>query len=402
MAAIEIIDNEELFLLKSMKETLDILEKNVPLYLVGDWTRAKFFQKVSYHYELLCHKENFDLLKNKLIQVFNDKQILNVFNEVAFPTNGSKFKREKNKSMVIRLFTKNGNKYKVSLNILFNNSLLDDLISRDFTINALYCDLNKKVLVEYNDAFDDFHNKTMRTIRSPNDTFENQINLFFRFIEFVVRYDLTICDDIVQYFSHNKNGRSIFLKAHECQHNNLYSSTKKFFSKHYVSEMLKLMVSINVIDFFILNFKNPMTFVDIFEKVIDLVARLETCLLKEFKDLMKKEYPLGIPKVFFTKARLLLISLVFCFYDPLYAHEFLRVFFYNNKNVSGECFDLHMKLCEIISNENEFTTEVYHQLVQNQAIELIGQNTFDKSKWALIFAVKVIWDYHEEGFSLID
>ena len=141
-------------------------------------------------------------------------------------------------SLVIRLLSISGNKFKITFEVLKNDSIIDDFQNRDFTINAFYCELNNKRLLKIEDGLTEFDNRIMRTIKLPAQTFDGQINLFFRFIEFVIRYDLVIHSDIIQYFNGLSAKHDIFEETQNSHQKNFNSTNKKFFSKHYVSEML--------------------------------------------------------------------------------------------------------------------------------------------------------------------
>ena len=394
-AIIEVTEYKELYLLNSISQSLLSLNIGSPLFLVGDWTRSKYFKKISYHYEMVCYQSDFEKFNSILYQIVQTNETRKYFIDAPHLTIQQKKKQKnQNQSSVIRLISVNGSKFKITLKCLKNDSLMDDFNNRDFTINALYFELNSKRLLFPNGDLSDFKNKIMRTLRSPSETFGGQINLFFRFIEFVIRYNLVIHSDIIQYFKNLSAKHDIFEKEVNFNQNNFNSTIKKFFSKHYVSEMLQLMLQLNLIDFFILDFKNQRLFNEVFSDVILLAKKLELSLKQDFVEFIGKTYANNqFPKVFYTKARIFLISFVFFKLDSNYASNFLKVFFYNNKVVSKECLDIQLHLHRLLVKPNPTRNEFIEQELISEVTDLINEFSFDKSKWSFLFVFKVTRDF---------
>lgn len=389
-SSIEISEPEELFLLNKFKEILDSQSSESPMFLVGDWVRSKFFKRVCYHYELVCYEKDFESLSGKVSCLLQQEEATLLFKKQRIVKKNSKQKMGKNFSIIIRFFSLNGNKYKISLDRLRNNSFKEDLVSRDFTINSVYLDLNSKSLVANEFALPDFENGIIRTIRSPFETFHNKINLFFRCFEFAVRYNLKVHPEIKKYFSTLNAQTEVFQMAIDFQLNNFNASTKKFFSKHYVSKMMSQMLEVGVIDFFMMSFEDKRVFEGIFKSILLLMEKLELSFLGEFKELMNKTYEGSFPKVFYTKARMFLISFVFFRIDPDYSRDFLSMFLYNKKAVPMECLELHKKLHLLL--EESLRNEKNKSQVADfeKVISLIEDCSFDKSKWGFLFVYKVV------------
>lgn len=392
LSAIEVTEPEELFLLNTFVTVLSSQPPDTPLFLVGDWPRSKMFNKVSYHFELVCLKMDFDRLRSSLVAHLTSSAATRFFRDPFLPNGHGQppARLQPASALTLRLFTHTGNKYKVSLDCLRNNSLLDDLWARDFSINALYCDLQAKRLVAFQDHHSDFSQRIIRTIRPPQATFGHHVNLFFRFIEFAVRYDLRIHPDIRAYFSSVSPRTDIFQAALDHQPNNLYSSAKKFFSKHYVGKMLALMADLDLLGFFQMDYCRPWEFGRLFVTVLPLLDLLEPMLKAEMPAELAAAYPDGVPKVFFTKARMFLIAQAMYRADPYYALSFLKVFLYNGKELAPELRRLVDEVARLAGRPPHDPRPGVHSPAYDQLKALLKSVSVDKSQWAYLLVFRVL------------
>lgn len=82
-------------------------------------------------------------------------------------------------------------------NIFFQNSILEDLKRRDFTINALAYDiLDNKIIDEFNGILD-ISNGILHCVGNPNDRFVEDSLRILRAFAFCSRFDLNLCDDVL-------------------------------------------------------------------------------------------------------------------------------------------------------------------------------------------------------------
>lgn len=392
LSAVVVTESEELFLLNTFVTVLAASPSDTPLFLVGDWPRSKMFSKVSYHFELVCFRKDFDRTRSLLTASLASPEAGRFFKDHIPPNTPHQphTRAHSGLSLTIRLFTHNGNKYKVSLDCVRNDNLLADLASRDFSINALYCDLQTKKLVAQQDFFSDFERKIIRAIRPPEQTFGHHVNLFFRFIEFMVRYDLEVHPDIAAYFKSIDPARDIFQAAVDLQPNNLYSSAKKFFSKHYVGQMFAVMDRLGLLSFFQLDFRDPPRFCRSFVKVLPYLELLEPMLKMAMPPELAEIYPDGVPKVFFTKARIFLIAQVMNRTDPFYSQTFLKMFLYNGKDVSKELCQVMDELNRLLDTPVEDLAQGNEGRVYTRLRQVLDSVSVDKSQWAFLLVFQVL------------
>ena len=69
-------------------------------------------------------------------------------------------------------------------NVKFSSSLEEDLMRRDFTINALACDIDGNV-IDYHDGINDLHKKIIRTVGDPTTRFKEDALRILRAIRFM-------------------------------------------------------------------------------------------------------------------------------------------------------------------------------------------------------------------------
>ncbi len=89
------------------------------------------------------------------------------------------------------------------ISVTYSNNVLDDVKRRDFTINALLMDSNKKVL-DYTDGLSDLNKKLIRTIGNPNDRFKEDALRMLRAISFVSKLGFDIEDETYKSIIKNK------------------------------------------------------------------------------------------------------------------------------------------------------------------------------------------------------
>ena len=383
-SSVVISEPEELFLLNAFSAFLTTSPPESSLFLVGDWPRAKLFGTQSFHFELLCYRQDFGLFDAMVAGVVGSAAARLHFHPVApEPPRHSKRHKRPREAVVARLLSLKGHKFKVSLETLRGNSLLEDLGGRDFTVNALYFDLRCKSLLAFGSCLADFRDRVIRSLRSPRETFEGQPNVLFRFVEFVTRFGLQATPSLLAHLGLVAASPDGLPSALRGSRNSLHSSAKKFFGKHYLSAMLALLADLGLAGLFRLDFTDPLLFARVFRWAVRLLQQLEEVFLRDLPALARAEYPgQGLPKVFHTKTRLFLVAFAFFPADPRFAADFLKRFLYNFKPVPGECVRLLGRLHALLLQPRR-EGGGGEGLVQ-QAVCCIRQSNFDKSKWGFL------------------
>ena len=392
----EIEDPEEVYILKILKSMVHDVHCVVPLFLVGDWPRSRILKYQAFHFEALCFSTSFDYFSEKLRKIF-----------LSLPEDAPFVKPSTLKSLtaddaypygkcIFRLTSKNQKKYKISLEIIFQDDLFLDLKTRDFSLNSLYFNIVKDCFIQDSNVNFDFENLILRTIRTPKETFTDQINLFFRLFEYQARFNLKIDREIFEYFQ-SVDASKILKVAAQTQRNNFKSSSNKFFSKHYLWQMLRAMTDLNAIGFFRLDYKAGTSFHLLWKICVEILFEMEKIFSTGLDDFILSEYPNGCSQVFYTKARLFCIVLIFFIVDPQYSLNFMSIFIYNGKEVSEECKNVLKLLSQLLL----FYPESSKSSKMTQTIESLNSVNFDSSKWGLYVVIQAIFKAHSNGLGFL-
>jgi len=389
---VTIKDEEELFIVSTMQDIV-LQDKSLRyVYLVGGWMRAKLLKAYTYDFEFLCHEADFSKLTERMIDRLGGKPPSSPFLKCRF------VKSERNPAnannsrplFILTLLSKENRKYKLSLKTLHENSMESDKTTRDFTINSIYCDVKRREVFDPAGGIADFEAKRLRTVGSVAATFKHNIHLFFRLLEFSVRYSLKIDPKIQAYlnleidpftgiFCHYKNTNSA----------NLTACVKKFFCKHYLGEMILLAVKINFITFFRLSFINKELFNGIYLRVGVLMKQLEHSYETKAA-LLKGLYKDKVPKDFYFKGRMFLVAFVFFPHDENYATEFLNTFLFITKsNAAKQSLKLIKDLYQLICEAAEKRLSV--AALSRIAAEKVSQEKLDTSQCALSLIAELIY-----------
>lgn len=78
-----------------------------------------------------------------------------------------------------------------------NITINDDVVRRDFTINALYFDIENNLIIDLVNGIKDINNKTLKTVGDPKLRFEEDRLRILRVFRFASIYDLKIDESII-------------------------------------------------------------------------------------------------------------------------------------------------------------------------------------------------------------
>lgn len=96
-------------------------------------------------------------------------------------------------------------KVKIGKNITIN----DDCLRRDFTINALYYDINKKEIIDLVGGIDDIKNNIIRAVGDPSQRFGEDRLRLCRLFRFAARYNSNIDTKIINAIMRDKRLRNV-------------------------------------------------------------------------------------------------------------------------------------------------------------------------------------------------
>ena len=166
-----------------VRKLLDIINnKGYRAYIVGGFVRDELFGFINYDVDIVT-----DAPKSLFLELFKK------YNPTVFKYDTIKFKYS---SYSIDIAHIRKEEYVDGVIMLsFSENLIEDYNRRDFTINAIYMDKDKKI-TDYGSGVDDCKNKVLRFINNPQIKCKEDPTRLFRGIYLVLKYDLIDYTDI--------------------------------------------------------------------------------------------------------------------------------------------------------------------------------------------------------------
>lgn len=116
-----------------------------------------------------------------------------------------------------------------------------DFVRRDFSINAMYYEPRKGVILDFCNAIDDIKNKTLRLLGDPAKRFEEDPVRMLRTLRFAAKLDFQIADDILDVFTAQTSKLLRDISPHR-----LYDESQKIFTMGQLNEILPLLIHFNI------------------------------------------------------------------------------------------------------------------------------------------------------------
>lgn len=190
-------------------------EHNYQLYLVGGCVRDSLLRRAPKDYDLATN--------------INPDEIINVVKNIS----GLKYVDEDSRFGVIRVIFNKKDEYEIVTfrsdgdyldnrrpDTVYFGSMEDDAKRRDFTINAMYYDIDNSQVIDYNNGMDDLNKRKLRFVGDSRDRLSEDPLRLLRAIRFAFRYDLDIDLNVLREFSDlngvsNERIRKEFLNAYK-------------------------------------------------------------------------------------------------------------------------------------------------------------------------------------------
>jgi len=374
---------------------------------VGSWPRAKLTATECFEYEIKCLLLDFNAYKQELINLLESEECGKIFpirrrSQAKSKTSIS----NANTSLMFRLTSVDCKQYKLSLKHLVSDDLLTDAQGRDFTCNALYCNVGTKVFCDPLDGIEDTLKGVLRTVGPPQHIFSTDANLFFRLFEFSVKYGFSMHSDIIKYLKTRRGFNEVLNQSTPSQIKTLCSAVRKFFYKSYVPDMIRLIVELNFVDFFRLNFADKELFRRVFSCLPDVFELVAASLNGPFGRLLLEKQSTQNSKAFLMKARLFTVSFFSYVFQPSYGFEFLKMFLHDNKKLPTEYAFLMAELHRVADQRLRCfkSTDIspFSDSEEAEVCEVITKYECDKSCWVflLVYAGYKLYnlrDFHGRG-----
>ncbi len=166
-----------------------LLSENYEAYVVGGAVRDALLKKKINDYDICTNalpeevKRIFELNGYKVVETgIKHGTVTVILNNVSFEI--TTFRTE-------NLYKDNRHPDEV----VFTNDLKDDLVRRDFNMNAMAADINGDVIDNFN-GIEDIKNKIIKTVGDPNLRFSEDALRMLRAIRFASKLNFTIDNDV--------------------------------------------------------------------------------------------------------------------------------------------------------------------------------------------------------------
>ena len=178
----------------AIKLLTKITNKGYEAYLVGGFVRD---------YLLGIKSSDIDVTTSA-----TPKELMEIFNDSCLPTNeyGSVTITFNKIRFEITTFRReiSYNDYRRPVEIEYIDDLKEDIMRRDFTINTICMDKNKKI-IDYLNARQDLANHLIKPVGDANYKFSQDVLRILRAIRFATKLDFSLSDEIIDGINKNKH-----------------------------------------------------------------------------------------------------------------------------------------------------------------------------------------------------
>lgn len=116
-----------------------------------------------------------------------------------------------------------------------------DFIRRDFSINTLYYQPRKGILLDFCDAIDDIKSKTLRLLGDPAKRFEEDPVRMLRALRFAAKLDFRLSKDILAVFTPEMAKLLRDISPHR-----LYDESQKLFTMGHLQDILPMLIQFDI------------------------------------------------------------------------------------------------------------------------------------------------------------
>ena len=202
---------------EEIKNILDILNKDFKAYIIGGFVRDKLLKKESHDIDIATNAT-----PSELQQLFKDKNIKEFnYGNICF--------NEKEYSFDITTFRKDYSyldKRKPS-KVVYVDTLEEDVLRRDFTINAIAIDKDGKI-IDLTNGIKDLKKKIIRTIGDPEERIKEDSLRILRAIRFATILNFKLEEKLKKAIINNKeNLKDLSYERKKEELDKIFISTNK-------------------------------------------------------------------------------------------------------------------------------------------------------------------------------
>ncbi|MFC6052673.1 poly(A) polymerase [Acinetobacter sp. Ac_877] len=117
----------------------------------------------------------------------------------------------------------------------------EDFARRDFSINAMYYQPRKGIVLDFCNAVDDIKNKTLRLLGDPKTRFEEDPVRMLRTLRFAAKLNFSIADEILDVFTPELTNLLRDVSPHR-----LYDESQKLFTMGHLNRVLPMLIDFGI------------------------------------------------------------------------------------------------------------------------------------------------------------
>ena len=358
------------------QELIHLIESNgyVNVYVVGGWVRDKLKGIDSKDIDIVCPEDSLEpLIQQLTISFKNDIRCkleapFSMHRIEEYPLVGVPV----HSAVVFDSFTKTTRV--IALRKLDGETIHDDSLTRDFTINAIYFNPVNNQLLDPVNGIADLRNSILKTIGAIEMTFYKCPTRFFRLISQLAKYNLKPERKLEIYLQNVDFYDEVYLRYKDTLRNTLRLGVRKIFKDKLCAAILEKGNQIGFCDFFRLGVRHDRKeFADIFEEVVPIIKLVDKHLLTHGLRLRERYCNGHLPANFYLNARIFTTSLTVYYYDIEWTQQFLKdIGGFPEKHVE-EILEYFAQLTEDIDN-NIFNFKVVNE-------DNLRKLSIDDTKW---------------------
>ena len=176
-----------IFVPREVKKLSNIFGDKSPLFIVGGYVRNCLMHRRSNDIDLTSC-----LVVNQVNQLLKNTDFASKTKSAQWGSMTIIGKKNKYDYTAFRKDIYIGDGSHTPQNVILNASIVDDSARRDFTINALYYDIGKKILIDFYGGVDDIKTKTLRAIGEADKLFKDDAERILRLLRLSVQLNFTI------------------------------------------------------------------------------------------------------------------------------------------------------------------------------------------------------------------
>ena len=116
-----------------------------------------------------------------------------------------------------------------------------DFVRRDFSINAMYYQPRKGIVLDFCNAVDDVKNRTLRLLGDPKTRFEEDPVRMLRTLRFAAKLNFSIADEILEVFTPELTTLLRDVSPHR-----LYDESQKLFTMGHLNRVLPMLIDFGI------------------------------------------------------------------------------------------------------------------------------------------------------------